>query len=322
MRRIYSSYIFVIVLLIVCFSSKEVHGEIVTKTITSYQDEQHRDKDVPKTTEEIITSISVVYTTIIASSSGLTASSPTPTVYGVSNTNPGHQEQTPQQTNIDPNGQSLQESLQDDQQALKRMIMILSLVGGLGVIAVVATIVIFTRMRARNRKQREMDDGNEHGLTSDESLIPSDTDQDDNNNNIVIHSASSLTSLSVNSSDNRHYLEPSAPPALNTEDITNNRRNLVSMSSQTTAPSPSAPTAKELDAMIDDETLTESSSHYHSSSHINTCSRCAPLVIDPPELPPPAYTPSAPPHYVLPPEPIIASPSSSTSLPRRHSMGA
>lgn len=321
MRRS-SSFFVIILLFIISPIITAQQGETVTKTISAFRDQNGQYKESTISDTEVITTVSIVYTTIIytATSSPL---SPTSSVFSSSNTNPGYQEQSPTS-----NGQSLQESLQDDQQALKRMIMILSLVGGLGVIAVVATIVIFTRMRVKNKRQREMDDHDDDNdnnrAVSDQQLIPATTRDPPNSGGLVIHSASSLTSLSADSSDDRRHLEPSAPPAT-TMMVTERRRTLVSMSSQTTAPSPSAPTAKELDAMVDDvNSSSESSSHYHNS--VNTCSRCAPLLLEAPpitELPPPAYTPSAPPHYVLPPEhTIISSPSPSMSVNhRRHSTG-
>ena len=290
-------------------------------------------------------------------------------MYNVSNIGSAHQEQQPQQassstsTDLDnPNKKDdLKENLKDDQLALKRMIMILSLVGGLGVIAVVATIVIFTRMRVKNRKQREIDEEGNEGSTFELSAnvdrqSNSNTSESDNNDDNegrggqgILSTSTPTSNLSISSTSSslangRTLTEPSAPPALmmidGLEPLHRNRRNIVSIISQTAAPSPSAPTAKELDAMEEDNSNVATTStpynhhilhhghHHHQQEQINNCSRCTPLMMAP-ELPPPAYTPSAPPHYALPIEANVmeASPSSSSSsnmspLPsRRHSLG-
>lgn len=51
------------------------------------------------------------------------------------------------------NEDSLEEQLRDDQAALNRMVTILSLIGGLGGIAVVATVIIFTKTRRRRKRE-------------------------------------------------------------------------------------------------------------------------------------------------------------------------
>ncbi|KAI8639131.1 hypothetical protein BD408DRAFT_277204 [Parasitella parasitica] len=329
-----------------------------------------RDRDKKNNQEQVTTEVNIIYTTIVYTSaptavSSAATSSPLPSMYNVSNTGSAHQEQQPQQkspsssSNLDdPNKkEDLAESLKDDQQALKRMIMILSLVGGLGAIAVVATIVIFTRMRVKNRKQREIDQEGHEGSTFelsadvDRRSSNSNTSESDNNDRrsgggaqgSLLGSNSPSVSISSTASlaNGRTLTEPSAPPALlmidGLEPLHRNRRNIISMSSQTTAPSPSAPTAKELDAMEEDENNGATSStsynqhilhhgHHHHQQQINSCSRCTPMMMAP-ELPPPAYTPSAPPHYALPIEATVieTSPSSSSSMSplpsRRHSLG-
>jgi hypothetical protein len=334
-----------------------------TKTIGGNKDEptpeaQKRDEKVDDKRKKplVTTEVNIIYTTIIYS--------PLPTIYNVSNTgSPGRQDQQQQTPDgiSDPNSKKdsdkkLQDNFNQDQLALKRMITILSLVGGLGVIAIVATIVIFTRMRARNRKQREIDEeGNEGStfeLSADNNNRPtmdsrSDSNQSGSHGNDStncsngtppLHLSSSSSSIS---SHHRPLIEPSAPPALmmaeNHPGIHHNRRTVLSMSSQTTAPSPSAPTAKELDAMVDQAQLDDvfavasssasASNHHHQPS--TNCSRCTPILMTP-ELPPPAYTPSAPPHYALPVEAVVmesssSPPTSSASSPvlpsRRHSLG-
>ncbi|KAI8091292.1 uncharacterized protein B0P05DRAFT_526885 [Gilbertella persicaria] len=259
-----------------------------------------------KTITNELVSTETIYTTIIAS--------PTPTIYNASNTDlPAHQQQSQSASNMnDPNNNNgLEESLKSDQQALKRMIMILSLVGGLGVVAIVTTVVIFTRMRAKNKKNRECIDDDQHDNSTIALSLDNHNDDDD--------STPSVNHVSL--SDQPTTIEPSAPPAtiLNEDTETpyyDNRRHFVSMMSQTTAiPSPSAPTAKELDAAVDDRPSIPSTSGHHR--HRSACTRCLPEIL--PELPPPAYTPSAPPHYALPVEAVAMD----NLLPsRRYSLGA
>jgi flagellar basal body-associated protein FliL len=183
------------------------------------------------------------------------------------------------------NDESLKSKLEEDQKALKRMILILSLVGGLGVIAIAATVIIFTRMRAKSRRlkrQQQEQEEEEEEEERGESIIPSET------------SRNSGDELGEIGDDIPPIAEPSAPPAIQDDNMTTRPRHILSMTSQTT---PSAPTAKELDAVIDTRPTT--SNHVHS----NACNYC--LM---PELPPPAYTPSAPPHYALPDEPVTSQP--------------
>ncbi|KAG2231299.1 hypothetical protein BDF21DRAFT_409727 [Thamnidium elegans] len=333
-----------------------------TSTVTIFQDEQQQQQptniyssnDKKHDRKDVSTKIDIIYTTIIVATT-----TSIPDIYNVSDTsNPAQQQQSDKNKNNnnnigptssinDPNKKSsVVDDLEKDKQALKRMSTILSLVGGLGVIAIVATIVIFTRMRSRHRKQRELDEeGNEgstYELSNDvdrpDTIHSSNNSTNNNNNNDTGPEEESVSSISTNSNDiDQPLIEPSAPPALsiidegnrhsiiNKEALLHNRRNVISMSSQRSAPSPSAPTAKELDAMVDEQGSSSSSdndSHHHhptsSTTQPSNCSRCAPSILIAPELPPPAYTPSAPPHYALPQEPIVIE---SPLQSRRHSSG-
>jgi hypothetical protein len=349
MRKLCSGFFIIIVLLLLqsCLINGHMSSHLLvgrddydapitaTKTIIRNKNEPtaEPEDDDEKKKAQATTEINIIYTTIIYS--------PLPTIYNVSNTGQGHQNQQKQASPdvSDPNNKKdsdkkLQDSLNQDQLALKRMIMILSLVGGLGVIAIVATLVIFTRMRARNRKQREIDEEGHEGSTfelsadnNNQPTMDSRSDSNGSNGTPPLHSSSSSSSLS---SHDRPLIEPSAPPALTMAEnhvvMHHNRRTMISMTSQTTAPSPSAPTAKELDAMVDQGQMNEVvassstsvSNHHHHASSTN-CPRCTPMLMTP-ELPPPAYTPSAPPHYALPVEAIVME--SPTNLPcRRHSLG-
>lgn len=266
----------------------------------------------------------------------------------------------------DPNKSSddnqIEHQLAEDQEALHRMITILSIVGGVGAIAVAATILIFTRMRIRKRKLREME--LEKATAAANQRNESDDSDDDN-------AAQETTARSRSLDDHRcgrrhhHYHSaprrartvhspspssaesdnndpvPSAPPApafltsleQPVYDPFEHRRRIISMASQT-APAPSAPTAKELDAgdgepscniraRDKDETsiLCPHCERHHHHHH----PAAAAIPMEPPEMPPPAYTPSAPPMYILPPLLPASSSTSSSSQPllpqRRHSQG-
>ncbi|KAG2202799.1 hypothetical protein INT47_004823 [Mucor saturninus] len=339
MRLFYLSLFTLLQLTLLIEANEHLLFEAVKPTITLTQDDgQPTHVSSRKDTHEdqhVKTQVDVVYTTIIVA-----ATPSLPVFYNISGTNPAQQQQQQQQQQAsqtaasDPNRQnSVKEDLEKDKQALKRMSTILSLVGGLGVIAIVATIVIFTRMRRRHRKQRESDEEGNEGSTyelsgeADRATI-TDSSIPGGSSGGGGGGARSNASSSTHSLVDTPLMEPSAPPALSIAEDRHsliskqaqqqNRRTVMSISSQATAPSPSAPTAKELDGM-EDEGLGHSHVHATTSAAAaattnvasNTnCSRCTVT----PELPPPAYTPSAPPHYALPVEPTIME-------SRRHSLG-
>ncbi|KAI7889422.1 uncharacterized protein EV154DRAFT_514631 [Mucor mucedo] len=327
MRLFYLSLFTLLQLTLLIEANEHLLFEAVKPTITLTQDDgQPTHVSSRKDTHDdqhVKTQVDVVYTTIIVA-----ATPSLPVFYNISGTNPAQQQQQQQQQQAsqtaasDPNRQnSVKEDLEKDKQALKRMSTILSLVGGLGVIAIVATIVIFTRMRRRHRKQRESDEEGNEGSTyelSGEADRATITDSSIPGGSSGDGGARSIASSSTHSLVDTPLMEPSAPPALSIAEDRHsliskqaqqqNRRTVMSISSQATAPSPSAPTAKELDGM-EDEGLGHSHDHATTSAATN-CSRCTVT----PELPPPAYTPSAPPHYALPVEPTIME-------SRRHSLG-
>ncbi|KAI8986374.1 hypothetical protein BDB01DRAFT_606769 [Pilobolus umbonatus] len=252
-------------------------------------------------------------------------------IHSVSNTGSAQQKKKTMNEEIDdPNSEGVndevRENIEKDQSALKRVILILGLVGGLGVLAVITTLVIFTRVKYRNKKRQEEE---EEGIDRSTYAVSNGVNQslneftfNGNHNNSSNDSNSNDDNSNNNndppSIDDRISIEPSAPPALlmsilehNTNrpviDYTEPVHQVVTSSSQTSAPTPSAPTAKELDVMLEGEASREETYSRHHSLDITdspSCSRCYPLVITPdePEVPPPAYTPSAPPHYDLPPE--------------------
>ncbi|CAO3631902.1 unnamed protein product [Cunninghamella blakesleeana] len=288
---------------------------------------------------------------------------------------------------------SLEEQLKDDQLALKRMITILSLVGGLGGLAIVATIIIYARMRSRKVKhEKELtmyrNSNNDHGDNNNnsnnnnnnnqnndddddnggyrENEYQSNIDMNMNNNHLqsTNNNNHSLNEISPSSSNDipvqrRLFTEedhltpqPSAPPTSSSSATTNttiistapilptlcmdqnqNQQQLFMQSQQSSAPTPSAPSAKELaiqrENAASNTILYQSSSSTHHQQHSflhdddfenNYYHQTQPIndSILTPDIPPPAYTAS--PIYdrsTLPPE-ITNTPlhsSSTTSLP-------
>ncbi|KAG0173307.1 hypothetical protein DFQ28_006020 [Apophysomyces sp. BC1034] len=319
-----------------------------------HRDRRHDDPDKPdnaKPTHANATTTdkdgrTIIVTTVII------ASGPDPNkVYHDMGSGARQQQQTPiDDPNKSSEDSSLEAQLREDQAALRRMVTILSLVGGLGVVAIVATIVIFARMRIRKRKQTEQD--MEDIQAEDDVDDQDDDDEADDDNNTENTPPRSTNEMADDRTAEQqetgveHDLQampaPSAPPApalssirsqLAVYDGTPHRRHIISMTSQTT-PAPSAPTAKELDALgqEDDDLCNHLSTHgYANGSGSNDplpkpqCPHCDHSPI--PEAPPPAYTPSAPPLYAMPVENAVldsslssSSTSSSHLLPqRRHS---
>ncbi|KAI7853667.1 hypothetical protein BDC45DRAFT_510791 [Circinella umbellata] len=176
---------------------------------------------------------------------------------------------TPVTTTVAPegqNGDTFENQLQDDQEALHRTTLILGLVGGLIGIALVASIVIFTKMRIRKRKSsKERDDhlvgssssnsseyDGHYTITDDENSDYNSTRNDNNigNDSSIRHQQLLLTHQRMDNeyqNDDAPSLQPSAPPAEDPVIETNQQRRVIPIRSQMT-PAPSAPTAKELDA--------------------------------------------------------------------------
>ncbi|ORX54919.1 hypothetical protein DM01DRAFT_1335216 [Hesseltinella vesiculosa] len=174
---------------------------------------------------------------------------------------------------------SLEEQLDDDQAALKRMVIILSLVGGLGLIAIVTTIVIFTRIKRRKHDKEPI-------LQPDEPL------DDDASDRYSCASSSrppplppqllanpSMTTNPTDSEDEDlaiavYQPQPSAPDLVEPLSSTTDTHARLFLPLQATAPQPSAPPAK---------LLAETSTRFtQDDANVDGL----------PELPPPAYTPS------------------------------
>ncbi|KAI8975314.1 hypothetical protein BDF20DRAFT_836729 [Mycotypha africana] len=384
----------------------------MTESETYHGNKKETDRSNKDDKKTITTEINITYTTVVYGPvippSPFVSAVPMPTIHNMTDIGSAHQESERQQAsdsldnnkgsttkpnnNNNNNNNNIAESLKDDQQALKRMVMIVSLVGGFGFIAVATTVVIFTRMRIKNRKQREM---GERDMSSTFEFY-SDNRHDHHNNNSNSnssnhHSHTSSASMNHNSSyrpshhqQHQHNIssssshptssyaptanfalatadetiEPSAPPltmehqnmlplvehehhrhhhehstgSMRTppQQQQQQRRYVLSISSQSSAPpTPSAPTAKELDAMIEDDQLQQqeptTSTHrfhahnHHHHDHHRRCPNCSPYFIMSstaiaasvttnttpypiPEIPPPAYTPTAPPYHALPVE--------------------
>lgn len=207
----------------------------------------------------------------------------------------------------DPNETGIVDQLHDDQEALHRMALIVSLVGGIGGIAIIASIVVFTRARIlKKRRLREQDtlDLQETAAPAAQRLRTAD-DEDNNSNS----NNGGNNNNNSNDHDSTVTPVPSAPPApsLLLDPPVTRRRHIMSLHSQM-APAPSAPTAKEL----------EQEEPPPRCPHVSSSSWCDDdIPTSPPEAPPPAYTPTAPPFYALPLS-VIRSTSSSNS-PSTHS---
>lgn len=219
--------------------------------------------------------------------------------------------------------------------AYKRLVMALSIVGGIAGIALIAGAFIFTRMRGRKRKRKQaLDLESAH---SDISATPSSPKSPppahcrtssiksedgemtiiDFNQNPFQDPSNSLPYYKDNSmSQNEFNMSPPQPSSHPESSQYNCRQNqTLSMLSQTTSATlPSAPTAKELDSInyenpfddqrsdliVRDEALNLHNTPMSSPSIPSQGTRG----FSPDLPPPPAYTlravPSAPPLYALP----------------------
>ncbi|KAI9031042.1 hypothetical protein CLU79DRAFT_732656 [Phycomyces nitens] len=227
---------------------------------------------------------------------------------------PNNSDQTENQTE-----EELEDSYRRKKNEVRRMVTIASLVGGLGGVAVVTATIILTRVRIRRR--REMAAKNIH---ADDSDSESDLSTDIENGGFPPQERQRQTldtSREVN--QDRSPPEPSAPPAPLSPSMGHVRsvvyescppRRTLSMQLQHSAPLPSAPTIKELDGLangyhampplfqIQGSSHANHSEASHPSSSTAACPHCKPSeLLVPPEVPPPAYTPSAPPLYSMPP---------------------
>ncbi|KAF7724082.1 hypothetical protein EC973_001415 [Apophysomyces ossiformis] len=161
------------------------------------------------------------------------------------------------------------------------MVLIVSLVGGVGAVAIIAATVVLARMRIKKRKEKQ-------------ESIEMRTEQTPSNHEPSIEPPPALPTESHNESHNEpeHFQNFPAVPELIYQEA---------------GPSPSAPSAKEL----------------YAPDMVPALIPAGPSTIpkhvgDTPEIPPPAYTPSAPPLYALPVQPQPRS-SNSSGLQRSSS---
>ncbi|ORZ24415.1 hypothetical protein BCR42DRAFT_90488 [Absidia repens] len=203
-------------------------------------------------------------------------------------------------TTIGNNDDNLEEQLKDDQVALKRMVTILSLVGILGAVAVVATIAIFLKMR--RRKQRSSNSANDRSIGY-ETPAQNNTSI----NNLPIESTTPSTDesrqqLRLPDTDTMEP-QPSAPLSTFTATLYHHRRTLSIPLPHQSIPIPSAPSAKELNRHHQDDLESSSSAlHQRDNTQGQDCYSEPPSSVNraiaaTPDLPPPAYTPSASPLY-------------------------
>lgn len=212
---------------------------------------------------------------------------------------------------------TLEEQLKDDQMALQRMVLILALVGGLGAVAVVVTGVMFIRIR--RWKQRTNNKFGSSNPTDDRHTLVrmnlfcryqhstsiGQSNVDESSRSTQYSSARTDEYSSSSSTTNDERRDPSsAAPAVITASCRHRHRQFLPITSPQGTPEPSAPSAKELTS-------------YDTTATNMTCTLCdmdeeqgqhglfrdhgltgldKPTAIAP-EVPPPAYSPSAPPLY-------------------------
>ncbi|KAI9301065.1 hypothetical protein BJ944DRAFT_252615 [Cunninghamella echinulata] len=126
---------------------------------------------------------------------------------------------------------SLEEQLKDDQLALKRMVMILSLVGGLGALAIITTLIIFAKLRSRKQKlgkemsRRSEDEHNHYYRDNGYQDYNNNSNNNNNNDGSISTTASPFNEIPFNSNyypplpqrrrpnddENRNPQQPSLP---------------------------------------------------------------------------------------------------------------
>ncbi|KAG0175563.1 hypothetical protein DFQ28_008858 [Apophysomyces sp. BC1034] len=171
----------------------------------------------------------------------------------------------------DPNLVTVGQEIKHDQTALHRMVLIVSLVGGIGVIAIIAATVVLARMRMRKRKSHQ----EAVELQTQETHNDNDNDNDndsDNGNSNGNHNDNDEQQTEPHTELDDTHIFPAVPELIYYEP----------------GPPPSAPTAKELDAPEVPPLLSAGPSVVLKHA------------VETPDIPPPAYTPSAPPLYALP----------------------
>ncbi|KAJ2959308.1 hypothetical protein NQZ79_g5213 [Umbelopsis isabellina] len=220
---------------------------------------------------------------------------------------------------------------QGDGGAMRRMVLISSIVGTAGFVSIIAAATLLF-IRRRDRKRRESKRSADIELQQPAAALDSDNGDYNNNGNDRGNGSSpppttQSTTFSY-SADGQHYSEfnPSAPMlaplpqaqtsnnALRThyldipqvsDDISRPRRNTHTLAQTQAIPPPSAPSAKELGAEDDchyrhghNNYLPSDSSQQPSSSQSSRPFRDDVSIASSQDAPP-AYTPSAPPSYLI-----------------------
>ncbi|KAI8337213.1 hypothetical protein BC941DRAFT_427077 [Chlamydoabsidia padenii] len=220
----------------------------------------------------------------------------------------------------DPNDANIQAEIHQDNKEVKRMISIVTVVGGVGLCAIITGTLLFIRSKKRRQRTKSSRQSQHSSLDgSDNSTISIDTPTSQSQQ---YESRRSQQVIEISSSTPSAPLEPMIPP-----------NHIPSLPSTVSiAPAPSAPSAKELEMNLlsskpllslpfnqpslstsnhspldttQTMTLSQSSS---SSRHIPNLPttringlKNTDQPLSTPELPPPAYTPSPLPVYILPP---------------------
>ncbi|KAG2179051.1 hypothetical protein INT43_001900 [Umbelopsis isabellina] len=231
---------------------------------------------------------------------------------------------------------------QNDGSALKRMVLISSIMGTAGFVSIIAVATLLL-IRRRDRKRRELKRSADIELQQPTAVVNSDNGGYNNNGSDRGNGSSpphTRQSTAFNYlADGQRYSEynPSAPMlaplppaqtsnnALRThyldipqlsDDISRSRRNTHTLAQTQAIPPPSAPSAKELGAEHEHDLhyrpnnyLPSTSSQQPSSSQSSRPFRDDASIASSQDAPP-AYTPSAPPSYLIPDYP--------STVPSRH----
>ncbi|KAI7871778.1 hypothetical protein BDF14DRAFT_1758757 [Spinellus fusiger] len=276
-----------------------------------------------------VTTIIVDITTIII----LETPSPNKVYHDINSDTYAHQQQDSRQQDSrqqekDPNDENknLTKQLEEDQQALRRMVTILSLVGGFGFVTIVAAVIVLVKIRINKRRKTTK---TEPGATLPEQFKQNSTPPPGHSPGhspripprILPRTSSSnmpIESFDISGDDITTLIPIPSAPALMTIDQDMSytsishapSRHIISLTSQT-ALVPSAPPAKELSV------ITERTTEHEGCQHERTNTECSgkPLPYSPhhsssdpcphchhssSEIPPPAYTPSEPFMYDVP----------------------
>lgn len=253
------------------------------------------------------------------------------TAYQPENTAPGGDGDSPNDASSqDANAHDDHTQDQGDGGALKRMVLISSIVGTAGFVSIIAAATLLF-IRRRDRKKRESKRSADIELQQSTAALNNDNGGYNNNGNDRGNGSSPPhTSQSTTFSylaEGQHYSEfnPSAPMlaplpqaqtgnnALRThyldipqisDDMSRPQRNAHTLAHTQAIPPPSAPSAKELGD--------EHDSHYRRNNYLQSNSSQQPSSSQPSrpfrddasiassQDAPPAYTPSAPPSYLIP----------------------